>query len=109
MIADAIQDTVEKQLSLKNPTESEKTIKLDGEDSVRLENLLLRQHVENLTQELESSRKEKAQRMLLESRVGYENHLYKKHSINKVTHKITVDAATYTLSVTPHDKVESDN
>lgn len=84
-------------------------IKLDGEDSIRLENLLLKQHVEQLIQELEKNRREQTAIVIGNSKEGYQNFLANKYKVNTKTHNLTVDAAAYTLTVVPNDKVEANN
>ena len=75
--------------------------KLDGDDTVRLENLLLKQQVEGLVKSLEDKRRQDIEKVLVQVRKDYQAWLADKYEVDLAVHNITVDAKAYTLTITP--------
>lgn len=96
--------TTKSDYSFKEPT----TKKLDVEDTLRMENLLLRKQIEGLTKQLEEFRRNKAEADLKEQHKGLQEFLTDKHKIDTELFKLTLDPNSYTLTVHPLN-VATDN
>lgn len=75
------------------------TKKLDPDDTVRLENFLLKQHNEALIQQLEDVRRKDANTTIAQVRDDYQEYLAEKYEVNLNTHVIKVDAKAYKLVI----------
>lgn len=85
----------------KYPEDQVTTNELDVEDTLRMENFLLKQQVESLTRDLENARREKAERNLKDHRKGLEDFLVEKHEVDSDKFQIRLDPNSYTLSIIP--------
>lgn len=72
---------------------------LDTDETLRMENLLLRQQIEHMTQQLEEFRKLKVRRELDDAKKGFQRYLHKKHNISEDVYRIVLDAEKHTLTV----------
>lgn len=96
-----IADQINAKLDTIESSPEEDVRNLDGDDTVRLENVILKQHVEQLTRKLEDDRRKDAEKILRQVQDDYQNYLANKYGVDTSTHRITVDAKTYTLNITP--------
>lgn len=87
-----------------NEEPKDQEIKLDKEDGLYLELLLLKRHNEQLQIALEDKRREEASRNIEHVRVELQEHLITKYSIDSEKYSVEVDAKTYTLRI----KVKND-
>lgn len=94
---------IEEQIAKKIQEEQENAVvkNLDGDDTVRLENFILKQHTEQLTRQLEDGRRQEADRIITRVRQDLESYLVDKYGVNTETHRIKIDAKSYTLSIVP--------
>ena len=75
--------------------------KMDTDETLRVENLLLREQMEKMHQQLENLRRELAQKELMEKRHGLQDYLHDKHRVDLNTHKLIVDPQAHTLTISP--------
>lgn len=75
--------------------------KLDGDDTVRLENVILKQHVEQLTRQLEETRRKDSEKTINKVQDDYQTYLAEKYGVDLTAFTITVDAKTYKLIIKP--------
>ena len=75
--------------------------KLDDDGLVRLENLLLKQQVENLTRELEDSRRKNDAEAIERAKTNYQSYLAKKYDVDTNTHDISVDVRERLVTIQP--------
>ncbi len=73
--------------------------KMDTDETIRMENFLLRERMEEMAIQLESLRGEIAKRDLAKNRASFQGYLHDKHGVDASTHKISLDAQTYTLTI----------
>jgi hypothetical protein len=87
------------------PVEENVVIHLDPDDTVRLENYILKQHVETLTRQLEevlqNDRRKDAEKLINKVKDDFQDYLAQKYEVNTDTHKIMVDAKSYNLTIAP--------
>lgn len=81
-------------------------IKLDPDDTARLENVLLKQTVEALTKQLEDKRRQEASQSIQKTREDYQMYLAEKYDVDLDTFNIAVDATRYVLQVTPRPSAD---
>jgi ribosomal protein S12 methylthiotransferase accessory factor YcaO len=113
MTEEAMKKMVEEQLEAKlngnkaiaaeEPQEKEAPVvkKLDPDDTVRLENFILKQHNETLTRQLEEVRRKDFDKLIAQVRDDFQEYLAEKYEVNLETHTIKVDAKAYKLVISP--------
>ncbi|TFH22182.1 hypothetical protein E4G67_04730, partial [Candidatus Bathyarchaeota archaeon] len=67
---------------------------LDPDDTVRLENFILKQHNETLIRQLEDVRRKDFEKSMKQTRDDYQDYLVEKYKVDTSTHKIEVDATS---------------
>jgi hypothetical protein len=77
--------------------------KMDTDETLRLENLLLRDQMEKMHQQLEEMRREIAKRDMARHKDGLQDYLHEKHSVDRNTHRLIIDAQAHSLTITPLD------
>lgn len=75
--------------------------KLDENEVLRIENLVMREQLEKQQVEMENMRRELSSRDIANIREQLQIYLYKKHNINPDKHNILIDAQKGTLTVKP--------
>ncbi len=76
--------------------------KLDVDEMIRMENLLLKEQIEKMFVRLEEMRTKASAESLAKNRTKFQEYLNKKHGVDIKTHQLSIDVQKGLLTIIPH-------